>query len=102
MLADSKVIEENKRLKEKMKSLEFELETQKNLTMHYEGIAYIMSAELKKVQRVEAMSKSVRLGELFVLFDKEMKDFLTEKQQLFVRFSRIESLYNSIVAILKN
>ena len=97
-----KTFEENKLLKEKVQKLEYELATQKNVTKHFEGMAHIMMAELKKVQWVEAMSKCERLSSLFDEFKNEMRGFQDEKHQLLLRFSRIENIYHSIVAILKS
>ena len=99
--ANSEALAENEALKEKIKKLEFDLATQKNLTRHYEGIAHIMTAELKKVRWVEAMSKSERLRALLSQFNNEMRGFLADKEQLLIRFGLLENLYHSIVAILK-
>ncbi len=101
ILVSNNLEEENKVLKEKIKNLELNLETQKSLTTHYEGIASIMSAELKKVLWVEGMSKSARISDLLKQFETEMKGFMADKEQFLLRFSRLENLYYSIVAILK-
>ena len=100
-LANSEFVQENKVLNERIVKLEYELTTQKNVTKHFEGIAHILMAELKKVQWVEGKSKSKRLEVLFSQFNDEMKGFLDDKQQLLARFGRIENLYHSICAILK-
>ena len=98
----SEVEMENRQLKEKVQKLSYELETQKGLTTHYEGIANIMSAEMKKTRWIEGLSRSERVHALLSEFNSEMRGFLSDKQQILQRFGRIENIYHSIVAILKN
>ena len=92
---------ENISLKQTVDHFRFELATQKSIMKHFEGIAHIMMAEMKKARWVEAKDKSSRLSALFVQFNNEMKGFLSDKQQLLSRFCRIEHIAHSVNALLK-
>ncbi len=99
-IAYEKTLEENKGLKLKVEQLELELFNQKRMTTHFEGLAFIMMAEMKKVQSVELLSKNVRLSVLLGEFFDEMKGFLEDKNQIMQRFSKIENVYHCIVSVL--
>ena len=92
---------ENVALKFKLQQVEFELENQKKLTRHFEGMSVIMTAEFKKARWSESRDQSVKLSAYFRQFNSEMKGFMLEKQKLMQRLSKIEQIVSSINVILK-
>jgi hypothetical protein len=92
---------ENVALKFKLQQLEVELENQKRLTRHFEGMSVILSAEFKKAKWVELRERSTMLSSYFREFHSEMKNFMLEKQKLLQRLGKIEAIISSINVILK-
>ncbi len=92
---------ENLALKFKLQQVELELENQKRLTRHFEGMSVIMTAEFKKAKWVESRQRCVKLSSFFREFNDEMKGFLLEKQRLMERLTKIEQIVSSINVFLK-
>ncbi len=92
---------ENVALKLKLKQLEIELENQKRLTRHFEGMSAILSAEFQKAKWVEIRERSAELGSYFRDFNNELKSFFVEKRKLMERLARIEGIISCINVLLK-
>ena len=85
----------------KLKQMELELESQKRLSKHFEGMYAIMIVEFQKAKWRQMREKNAKLISFCRQFQTEVKGFLLEKQKMLERIGRIERIVNSINVILK-
>ena len=90
---------ENLLMKMKIEKLEFELETEKIRSRHFEGISQIAMMELQKENRFSV--KSNRLFQLIHNFEIEMRLLEDAKVELVNRFNKLRDIASSMNSILQ-
>jgi hypothetical protein len=91
---------ENILMKVKIQNLEYELETERIRSRHFEGLSQIALAELKKARWINDVSKSTRVHKLVTDFQNEMKEFEELKHRLNVQAIKLYNIVNLLSEIL--
>ena len=92
---------ENLFMKMKIDQLEFDLESERIRSRHFEGMSHIAMIELQKGTRVTYNSKSSRIVELLGELQVEMKQFEVVKADISNCVNKIEAIVGSIHSILQ-
>jgi hypothetical protein len=92
---------ENLLMKLKIQKLEFELESEKIRSRHFEGLSQIALCEIKKAQWINAIDKGSRLEKLVHEFQFELRKFESVKGEMIAQVCKLENIVCAINAILK-
>ena len=92
---------ENLYMKMKIKELEFELESEKIKSRHFEGISAISLIELSKGNWVNSIDRRDRICKIVTDFQNEIKQFEVAKSSLVHSVSKLENFVCSLNAILQ-
>ena len=90
---------ENLFMKMKIEKLEFELESEKIRSRHFEGISLIAMTELQKGNRLN--DKSFRLSKLLHDFEIEMKHIEDVKVKMVNSIDKLSNIVRSMNVILQ-
>jgi hypothetical protein len=92
---------ENLYMKLKIQKLEFELESEKIRSRHFEGLSQIALCEIKKAQWINAIDRSSRLEKLIQEFQMELRKFESVKGEMISQVCKLENIVCAVNAILK-
>ena len=88
-------------MKMKIQQLEFDLESEKIRSRHFEGLSQIALFELQKGNWVNAIDRRNRVANLVSDFTSQMKKFGFVKTELVNCINTLENLVCSMNAILQ-
>ena len=91
---------ENMYMKMRIKQLEFDLESEKIRSRHFEGISHIAMLELHKGNWSNSLERRDRLCKLVSDSHKELEKFVTVKSEMVNCVNNLDNLIRSLNTIL--